>query len=407
VSGTAEADALGAEWLRVARSTQRCDRPAAEDAVRRLYREAGLAAPVPVWVDSPLAGLLAGTVLQHHPGYLLDPPAGPRGRFARHLLDQLPDPGVAHRVGGQVTDLVAGRLRGSPDRHGDEHRRRVGDELAARLEPLSWLVEQEAMARTTRMVHCSPRLLRGLPGGAGEALLGSPLLGSRLRMVEERLTWRVADRVRHHVDPSRAAAPLAMHPPAPGRSDPLADAVRELGWWWPLRGVAVLADRPTALHLDRDERPHRDGGPAIVHADGFAVHAWHGTRVPAELVTGAGWPVERVLAEPNADLRRCAIERTGWDRFVTGARLRQVGPDRPDPGNPGQVLRLYELPGELGRPDGRPARLLLVTNASADRDGSRRTYGLPVPAEVSDPVAAAALTFGLSPAEYAGLDRAT
>jgi hypothetical protein len=399
VNGAADTGALREEWLRLARSTERCDRPAAEDAVRRVYREAGLAEPALVWVDSPLAGLLAGTVLQEYPDYL----RGSDGRFARHLRDQLRDP--ARRVGGQAKTLVAEQLggpRGGPDATGHT---RLGDELAARLEPLSWLVEQEAMARTTRMVHCSPEQLRRLPPGPFQALVRSPMIGSRLRLVEERLSWRVAERVRHHIDPCRAAAPLAIDPAE--RSGALADAVRALGWWWPLRGAAILTDRPVALHLDRDERPHRDGGPAIEHADGFAVHAWHGTRVPADLLTGPGWDVERILTEPNAEIRRCAIERTGWDRFVVAARLRQVGPDRPDPGNPGQVLRLYELPAELGRPDGEPARLLLATNASADRDGNRRIFGLPVPGDVVDPVAAAAATFGVTPAEYATLDRAT
>lgn len=45
------------EWMRVGLSTQRCDRPAAEAAVRAAYRAAGLAEPpLMVWMDSPLGG---------------------------------------------------------------------------------------------------------------------------------------------------------------------------------------------------------------------------------------------------------------------------------------------------------------------------------------------------------------
>jgi hypothetical protein len=51
--------------------------------------------------------------------------------------------------------------------------------------------------------------------------------------------------------------------------------------------------------------------------------------------------------------------------------------------------------------------LLVVTNASVDRDGTRRTFGLSVPADVPDALSAAALTFGVSRAEYGGLSRAT
>jgi hypothetical protein len=52
-------------------------------------------------------------------------------------------------------------------------------------------------------------------------------------------------------------------------------------------------------------------------------------------------------------------------------------------------------------------RILVVTNASPDRDGTRRTLGLPVPATCPDALTAAALTSGPSAAEYAALDRAT
>jgi hypothetical protein len=129
--------------------------------------------------------------------------------------------------------------------------------------------------------------------------------------------------------------------------------------------------------------------------------------VPPDLVTGPGWGAPRILDERNAEVRRCAIERLGWDRFVAQAQLRRVGEDQPDPGNPGQFLRLYDLPGALRTRRGRPVRLLVVTNASPGRDGTRRSFGLLVPATAPDALAAAAATFGLRPEEYRALDRAT
>ncbi|WP_408004762.1 DUF6745 domain-containing protein, partial [Pseudonocardia lacus] len=196
---------------------------------------------------------------------------------------------------------------------------------------------------------------------------------------------------------------------APGRAadEPLAAAVAATGWLWPLRGAAVLTDRPTDLHLDHDQRLHRADGPALTWADGWTLHSWHGTNVPPDLVAGAGWDVGRILTEPNAEVRRCAIERMGWARFVAATGMAQVGADQPDPGNPGRVLRLYDLPDRLRDLYPRPARVLLVVNASPDRDGTHRAFGLPVPADVPDALGAAAATFGVSRAEYASLDRAT
>jgi uncharacterized protein DUF6745 len=204
---------------------------------------------------------------------------------------------------------------------------------------------------------------------------------------------------------TRALAIAGLPPSA--RLDALSDAVRVVGSFRPMRGAVVLIDRPTAVRRDPQARLHAAEGPALTYADGYAVHAWHGTRVPAELVTGEGWGPRRILAERNSEIRRCAIERRGWDRFVDEGGLRQVGAALVDPGNPGQVLRLYELPGHLRDLYHQPARILVVRNASPDRDGHRRAFGLPVPADVPDALSAVAATFAVSPAEYATLARAT
>jgi len=188
--------------------------------------------------------------------------------------------------------------------------------------------------------------------------------------------------------------------PPSHRLETLAAAVRHTAWWWPMRGAVVMTDRPTALHRDQQARLHCENGPALAYADGYALYSWHGTTVPADLVDGDGWAPDRILTERNVEIRRCAIEKRGWDRFVVDAGLAQVGAAVPDPGNPGQELRLYDLPPTLRDLYSAPARILIVSNASLERDGTRRTFGLSVPAEIDDPVTAAATTFGLSRVEY-------
>ncbi|MFI1769520.1 DUF6745 domain-containing protein [Streptomyces sp. NPDC020800] len=162
----------------------------------------------------------------------------------------------------------------------------------------------------------------------------------------------------------------------------LMDVARNAGWWWAMPHTAVLTERPTILHRDRDGRLHHETGPALAYPDGFSIHAWHGTRVPADLVE-SGWDTQRILTEPNAEIRRCAIERLGWDQFIADAGLTQIGESVPDPGNPGHTLALYDAPEALYD---EPVRVLLCTNGSVEREGTRRKFGLTVPASIDDPI---------------------
>lgn len=122
---------------------------------------------------------------------------------------------------------------------------------------------------------------------------------------------------------------------------------------------------------------------------------------------------EAITAENNVEVRRCAIEPLGWDRFIAEAGLVPVtaghGTDLtaacvPDPGNPGQHLVLYDVPERLW---GSRIRLLMCTNGTPEPDGTRRRYGLKVPAHISDPVEAAAWTAGLGKDEYTRMVRRT
>ena len=165
----------------------------------------------------------------------------------------------------------------------------------------------------------------------------------------------------------------------------------------------IVSDRQSSIHVDQQNRLHHDTGPARSWGDGWAIWAWHGVRVPQSLIED-GWPVERILREPNAEIRRCAIERLGWDRFVVDAGLARVGDPVPDPGNPDHELALYDVPEAIYDA---PVRVLICDNATPERDGTRRRFGLTVPASIDNPVAAAAWTFGLSAREYAALERAS
>ena len=188
--------------------------------------------------------------------------------------------------------------------------------------------------------------------------------------------------------------------PASTRLDTLTTAVQSTGWWWPMRGICVMTDRPTAIHRDLQGRLHHDTGPALTWADGYSLTSWHGITVPADFHS---WDVETALSQTNAEVRRCGIERLGWDAVTDRLALVAMADD---PGNPGQRLALYDL-GDLRDLYEEPAHILICHNASLDKGGHRRTFGLPVPAHHTDPVAAAADLFAVTPDQYRALARAS
>jgi hypothetical protein len=180
-----------------------------------------------------------------------------------------------------------------------------------------------------------------------------------------------------------------------------ADATRTLAGpsvWWD--GLCVVSDHPTVLHVERDgriNRLHCEDGPSIQWPDGWALWHWHGTQVPQSLIEGPAWTWEQVAAEDNQEVRRCAIEKAGWDTFE--AQMTVVD-SCDDPGNPGQQLVLADPPSQPYGDDVE-VRVLLCTNGTVERDGTRRRFGLTVPAELDTALAAAAWTYELSPELYA------
>ncbi|WP_202918878.1 DUF6745 domain-containing protein [Saccharothrix deserti] len=361
--------ALRDEWQSHALATGPSDRAAAEAAISALYRLAGRPPPEFTWVDSPRAAL------------------------------RLVPPGPIRHPGRDPSDDVA-------------------NAIADRWSALRWRLDRLLPPRP--WVPLAPEnALDELRAGRSLATVAEThLLAPLLSLVRDRVAGFVraelGDSVglcwygQHEVD---WIARFQVHRLLGGLSSTSADSAelelwavlaRSCGWWWPQEGRCVVSERPVEVHLEAGDEPrlHHGSGPAVVYRDGFALHLWHGTRVPAWVVEDPTH--ERIAAERNAEVRRCAIERLGWREFLDGAELALVG-TAPDPGNGGHELRLYDQPAGWGAHQ----RLLVTVNGSVERDGTRRRYGLRVPAWFDDPVDAAAWTYGLTGAQYALLVRRT
>jgi hypothetical protein len=347
-------------------------------------------------------------------------------RLTRHQLEQ--------QLGWRLWRALAGQLR-----------EQLGDQLGARLrEPLSGELEDQLSGRLRgQSNHQFWRQLRGqikgklhdqlwdqLGGGLWDEFwdqFGGELriqLGARRSERDEDWDWDQTDGWEgaehlHSVFPWNDAYALAfdgcVQPidgrPADPRLDALSKVVTETGWLIPMPGAVIVGARPAELHRDARGDLHNPVGLAVTYPDGWGCYAWHGRRVPGWVIAAPS--VEAITAEENVEVRRCAIESLGWDRFIADAGLVPVtagvgapldAARVPDPGNPGQHLVLYDVPERLW---GDRIRLLMCTNGTPERDGTRRRYGLKVPAHFSDPVEAAAWTAGLSKDKYARMVRRT
>lgn len=336
-----EAADLRAEWLGWALSTLPADRPAAEAAITELYRLIGLDRPRFVWVDSP-AMLPEGS-----------PPAGPQLASLMYQLRTRLDTRA-----GQTWAENSWINRRNESPLGGLLRRFVRDPLRESIR------DNVLTPLRTELGQLSDGAWRGQHDAYW---IGHYDAWRRLSGLRSGAFWQL---------------------------DLWATLARSCGWWWPGDELCVVSERPVSVSVG-DNGLHADDGPAIEYPDGWGMHSWHGTRVPAWVIHDPA--ADRITAEPNVEVRRCAIERIGWEAYIDQARLRLISV-APDPGNEGSELQLYDMP---------KGRVLLAVNGSLERDGERRRYGLTVPAYLDDPLEAAGWTYGLSGHQYAQLARRT
>ncbi|GAB2801695.1 hypothetical protein GCM10027176_02380 [Actinoallomurus bryophytorum] len=353
-----EAAEIREEWLGWALSTLPADRTAAEAAISGLYHLIGLDPPRFHWVSSPVTALT--TV-----------PPGLRPRPSE-TIEQVAEWPLPRRLSALMSALSV------------ELDRRFG----VAYHPMDRLAHHEIRAPIRLSVI--------------NALL-TPLRAAHDSPLHMRFAWYDVPCVSKvaHYDALRRLTGLPFTPEQTRQFELWATLARTCGWWWPREDVCVVSERPVAMQTEAsvDERAvrlHHPDGPALRYADGWDVHAWHGTQVPPWVITDpTAW---RITQEANVEVRRCAIERIGWASYIDQACLRPVA-SAPDPGNPDSQLHLYDMRKET--------RVLLAVNGSLERDGRRRRYGLTVPGFLNDPIAAAGWTYGLSAEQYSLLLRRT
>ncbi|MFJ3492394.1 DUF6745 domain-containing protein [Streptomyces sp. NPDC086091] len=357
-----------AVWRAHATATGPAERAAAEDGVRLAYRRAGLPEPTRVlWAGSPREAVTLIRALD----------AAERGPSVRETVRTAPwarERARAHEELGAAGwsahwASTGGRLWESTHTLVERIRAGVLEDLTA----------EDAVPEETE----EPRRRRfRRPGPAGPAPRGDR--DRRAREAEIRLLLLDAVLGQHDA-PWLAAFPTDREP-----LDGLAAVCRAAGWWWPFARVAVVCERPVALHRDEAGRLDRGDGPALAYPDGFALYAWRGMPVPAAFLAElATLTPERVRAEENAELRRVMLEFYGYDRYLADSGARPLHRDETG------VLWRIDLAAD------EPVVMVEVVNSTPEPDGTHRTYWLRVPPTTRTAREGVAWTFGVPEDGYA------
>jgi len=93
--------------------------------------------------------------------------------------------------------------------------------------------------------------------------------------------------------------------------------MKNTGWIFPFEKTCLVCDRPTDLCLDKEERLHAEGKPAIQFRDGFSIYSHHGLILPEKYgnIHPQQWEVKWIFSEKNTRLRGWLIERIGYSRI--------------------------------------------------------------------------------------------
>ena len=150
------------------------------------------------------------------------------------------------------------------------------------------------------------------------------------------------------------------------------DVARQTQHYIFLDKICLICERPSVLKTDENGRLHSESGPALTYADGFDIYSWHGTTVPQWLIDNpSSLTADRILTEPNAEVRRIMIGLFGLSNFIVASGAKKIHEDECG------VLYKKDLLND------EPLVMVKVINSTPETDGTRRSYFLRVPPTIT------------------------
>ena len=340
--------AIRDEFLRIGLSTEPADFDAAEQAARDAYAVAGLPAPeLFIRLASPMEGAIGAAILKGT-------------RIGESVRDQVWDQ-VRAQVWAQVRDQVG-------DQVGAQVRAQVGAQVWDQVRDQVWAqvrdqVGDQVWAQVRAQVW--DQVWDQVRAQVGAAFYSQHEAG-----------WLSWASYFHRV----------CNLPGAEKIEPLARIAANCGWVWFFAGAVIITDRPRILRRDDQNRLHCEDGPALEYRDGFAIHAWHGTRVPTEWIEDRPSLTAKIaLTWPNVDQRAAACEILGWHNIINSMNARIIDADD-DP----QIGRLVEI----DLPDHGPQKFIHA------RCGTGREIAVMADARATTILEAQAASYGLSASDF-------
>jgi hypothetical protein len=163
--------------------------------------------------------------------------------------------------------------------------------------------------------------------------------------------------------------------------------IKNCGWVWWHENVLAISDRPLFIKRDEEGRLHSENGPSIAYRDGWKLHYWHGTAVPAEWIEDRPKLTPAVaLKQTNVEQRRAACEILGWANILSALKAKIIDKDN-DP-EIGELVEvdLPDLPNK--------AKFLRV------RCGTGREFAIGIPPNINKAIDAQAWIVGLDTKDF-------
>lgn len=332
------------KWTDIGLSTEPADRPKAEEAIKSMYLRVGLDVPRIVWCGSPLGNFLTKATLQK--------------LNQDSAWDSVWDY-VRDSVWVSVTDAVSDSVRLSV----------TGSVWASVSDSVSGSVSDS------------------VSGSVGDSVRGF-----------------VRDSVRDAVRDSVIFLGESMY----GQHDagwisfydyfwrecgvkgidkltPIMTLAESAGWTLPYKNICFVSERHNTLHRDDEGRLHNETAPALTYPDGFSIYAWHGVRVPEDVIMRPeSITADRIASEDNAEVRRVMLERFGRDRFVELPECIEV--HRDDWG----ILYRNDIIRDINND---PYCFVKVVNSTPEPDGTFKDYILRVRPNIKTAYEAVQSTF--------------
>ena len=159
------------------------------------------------------------------------------------------------------------------------------------------------------------------------------------------------------------------------------------GWFLPHANICWVSERHNILLRDDRGRLHCETGPSVAYPDGWKIYAWHGVRVPEDVILNKSkMTAGQIIKEPNTEIRRVMRNLYGNDRFMVDAGAKEISHSKKH----GATLLALQLPGD-------PVELRMM-KLTCPSTGS--VYFERVPPDVKTALEGLSWRFNVKPSEY-------